>query len=212
MRQVEGRQSLEKINEWQHLTRKNSWGRLCISSLKVNAVSAQASAQRPNLSLPLPILGSTERIWKSSEVSSCPPPTQQCTSNCLNLKSVLSEGSQAWLSDWMSCVWERFRTLFSITFKCSVFWESPLCNKSPCEALMLGVNGRQTELLEGTKWRARLCSHDIAITSTLTSCVPWKSHLAYYCNSLESSTCMAWFICMHVCCASEKKIQNYNIW
>lgn len=65
------------------------------------------------------------------------------------LESVLSESSHVCPTDWMSCIREGFKTLFSITFKCSVFWELPLCNKSPCEALMIGVNSSRGNYLRG---------------------------------------------------------------
>lgn len=63
------------------------------------------------------------------------------------LESVLYGSSHVCPTDWMSCIGEGFRTLFLITFKCSVLWGLPLCNKSLWEDLMIGVKSRRRKWL-----------------------------------------------------------------
>lgn len=88
---------------------------------------------------------------------------------------VLSESSHVCPPDWLSCIWGGFKTLFLITFKCSVFSELPLCNKGPCRALMIGVNSTQRKLSEKKKLGTCLGRHIITITPT-----PHPLRLLYY--------------------------------
>lgn len=88
---------------------------------------------------------------------------------------VLSESSHVCPPDWLSCIWGGFKTLFLITFKCSVFSELPLCNKGPRRALMIGVNSIQRKLLVEKKLGTCLGSHIITITPT-----PHPLRLLYY--------------------------------
>lgn len=92
---------------------------------------------------------------------------------------VLSESSHVCPPDWLSCIWGGFKTLFLITFKCSVFSELPLCNKGPCRALMIGVNSTQRKLL--VKKKARNLSrqphhYDHAYSSSLKTLVLLLPH------------------------------------
>lgn len=52
-------------------------------------------------------------------------------------------------SDWMSCIGEGPDALFPITFKCSVFWELPRSNKSPCKAPMIEGEDQTEEIISG---------------------------------------------------------------
>lgn len=124
---LKGWRKVGKINERNSCNKLKTWGR---------PWSKTPRTQRANLSLPLskahPILGSTERIWKASEVSSCPPTDATMREQLFELESVLSESSHVCPTDWMSCIREGFETLFSTTFKVFSFSEShPYVTKVP---------------------------------------------------------------------------------
>lgn len=148
MRQVEA-----KRPRWQHLRGKKKRLRLPGSERR----------QRPSLntkskSLSAPVKSSPNigEHWKDLKgIGSVflSPTAATMLEQLFELESVLSEGSHVCPTGWMSCIRQGLKTLFLITFKCSVFWELPVCNRSPCEALMIGVNGRQRKLLEGKRAR-----------------------------------------------------------
>lgn len=114
-------------------------------SFKINALNTK-SKSRSALVKSSPNIGKHWKDLKAIGSVFLSPTNVTMHEQLFELESVLSECSHVCPTDWMSCIREGFKTLFLITFKCSAFWESPLCNNSRCEALMIRMNSRQRKL------------------------------------------------------------------
>lgn len=163
MRQVEGKRPQK--NKLQQLIKNNSWNGLGIKTWGRSEHSQSLSLNTKSKSLSAPVKSSPniEKHWKDLKAIGSvflSPTNATMQEQLFELESVLSEGSHVCPSDWMSCIREGFKTLFSITFKCSVFWELPLCNKSPCSSDNRGE--KQTEEITWGKTVEELVS---AVTS-----------------------------------------------
>lgn len=79
------------------------------------------------------------------------------------LEVFLLQSSHVCPSDWMSCIGEGSDALSPITFKCSVFWELPPPNKSPCNSPVIEGEDQTEDIISGGgkgSWPP-LCCHNI---------------------------------------------------